>query len=187
MEKIEVSFKISGNQMTVVNKILTKGFTLLWKVKTIDKYYCKPNSNITNLKEKCLRLRKVESLSNDSITYYFEDYSLLNVSEKNKLNDFKILKEDDYNYLDETLKKMNFKEFLTTNKIDYVLKKENYIFQIQDIKDCGLIVSYDNEDYSNYNYQEQKSLLIADLEKFGFQIVDYEEFDKFKELITNKN
>ncbi len=184
MTRFEVSLKISGKQTTIVNELLEQGFTTLWKVKTIDRYYKRKESVAVSLKEKCLRLRKVESLINNKISYYFEDYSLLSSLEEQKLDVFKVLNDDNFNNLKNVLREMDFQEFLSTSKIDCVLKKGNYIFQIQDIENFGLIVSYDNEDYSNFDYQEQRKILIADLEKFGFKIIDYEDFDKFKELVS---
>lgn len=180
MNKIEVSLKITGNQDKITNELIEKGFSILWKVKTIDKYYIKNDHivfDIDDFKNNYVRLRQTKSLIDQKINYYFDDPFSLTIFDtpvlkENNINDFEIK-------LEET-----FKRLFTTVKIDFVLKKDDYIFQIQDIESCGLIVSYDNEKYINYNSEEQRQLLIKDLEEFGFNIKDYNDFNKFKELLT---
>ncbi len=187
MNKFELSLKISGNQESIAKKLILKGFEVLWKVKTTDKYYIK-NNNIAvyanDLKDNCLRLRRVESLINNEVRCYFDNKHILTDLEFKMLGDLEILKEIDINNLEKKLEEMKFKRLLVTTKIDFVLKRDDYVFQIQDIDGCGLIVSYDNEKYTKFSYKNQRKKLIEDLEKFEFQIIDYNDFDKLKEILN---
>ena len=53
-------------------------------------------------------------------------------------------------------------------------------FQIQDIKDDCLMIAYDNEKYYNLRSDEQRKMLIADVKKYGIEIVDENNIDRFK-------
>ena len=41
--------------------------------------------------------------------------------------------------------------------------------QIQDIKDIGLLVYYDNEKYYKYDENKQRKLLLEELNSYGFK------------------
>ena len=53
-------------------------------------------------------------------------------------------------------------------------------FQIQDIKDDCLMIAYDNENYYDLDRKEQRKKLIEDVEKFGIEIIDTDNIDRFK-------
>lgn len=53
-------------------------------------------------------------------------------------------------------------------------------FQIQDIKDDCLIIAYDNEKYYNFSNDEQRKMLIEDVKKYGIEIIDDNNIDRFK-------
>ena len=57
-------------------------------------------------------------------------------------------------------------------------------FQIQDIKDDCLMIAYDNENYYELDRKEQRKKLIEDVEKYGIEIIDIDNIDRFK-LIGN--
>ena len=46
--------------------------------------------------------------------------------------------------------------------------------QLQDIKNIGLLVYYDNPDYYEYEEEEQRNLLLKELNSYGF---DFKESD----------
>ena len=53
-------------------------------------------------------------------------------------------------------------------------------FQIQDIKDDCLIIAYDNEKYYDFDSTKQRKCLIDDVEKYGIEILDINNIDRFK-------
>ena len=86
---------------------------------------------------------------------------------------------------DEILRQ-GYRKIYTDEKTDWVYKKideENMYFQIQDIKNDCLIIAYDNENYYDLDRKEQKKLIV-DVEKYGIEIIDIDNIDRFK-LIGN--
>lgn len=53
-------------------------------------------------------------------------------------------------------------------------------FQIQDIKGYGLIIAYDNKNYYELDEITQREKLIQDILKYGIEILDEENVDRFK-------
>ena len=53
-------------------------------------------------------------------------------------------------------------------------------FQIQDIKGYGLIIAYDNKNYYELDETTQREKLIQDILKYGIEILDEENVDRFK-------
>lgn len=53
-------------------------------------------------------------------------------------------------------------------------------FQIQDIKDDCLIIAYDNKKYYDLPEDEQKEKLINDVRKYGIEIIEDNNVDRFK-------
>lgn len=53
-------------------------------------------------------------------------------------------------------------------------------FQIQDIKDDCLMIAYDNEKYYHFPRDEQRKMLIEDVKKYGIEIIDDTNIDRFK-------
>ena len=170
----EIELPIKGTTDNIEKILLKNGFQVFYKVLTITSYYI-PNTELTQdhktLKEKCKRLRYVEPLSKfknnwqnykDWITKYNKSYC---VKEENEL-----------------LSK-GYVKIYTDEKTDYVYKKmdeEKMYFQIQDIKDDCLMIAYDNEKYYNLRSDEQRKMLIADVKKYGIEIVDENNIDRFK-------
>ena len=79
--------------------------------------------------------------------------------------------------------KQGYKKIYTDEKTDWVYKKtdeEKMYFQIQDIKDDCLMIAYDNENYYELDRKEQRKKLIKDVEKYGIEIIDIDNIDRFK-------
>ena len=59
--------------------------------------------------------------------------------------------------------------------------------QLQDIKDIGLLVYYDNPDYYEYAEDEQRTLLLKELNSYGFNFKETDlGLDKLRTLYYNK-
>jgi hypothetical protein len=131
--------------------------------------------NHNTLKEKCKRIRYVEPMT--KFKNEWQDYELwiknYNIQECSK-EEYEILKQ-------------GFKKIYTDEKTDWVYKKtdeEKMYFQIQDIKDDCLMIAYDNENYYDLDRKELRKKLIEDVEKYGIEIIDIDNIDRFK-LIGN--
>lgn len=170
----EIEIPIKGTKEDVEKILLKNGFEIFYKVLTITSYYVSKNESIYNhktLKEKCKRLRYVEPLSKFENTWQnYKDW----ITKYNKRN---CIKEEN------KLLSQGYVKIYTDEKTDFVYKKineEKMYFQIQDIKDDCLMITYDNEKYYNFTRDEQRKMLIADVKKYGIEIIDNNNIDRFK-------
>ena len=170
----EIELPIKGNKEDIEKMLLTNDFQIFYKVLTITNYYLPINESMENhstLKERCKRLRYVEPMTrfkNEWQDYeqWIKKYSI----QECKKEENEILKQ-------------GYKKIYTDEKTDWVYKKtdeEKMYFQIQDIKDDCLMIAYDNENYYELDRKEQRKKLIKDVEKYGIEIIDIDNIDRFK-------
>ena len=85
---------------------------------------------------------------------------------------------------------LNYKKVFDTIKKDHHYYKDgmNSKIQLQEIKDIGLIVYYDNSNYYEYDLETEREKLIDELNLFGFNI-NYETLglDKLRTLYYKKD
>lgn len=171
---VEIEVPIKGNKEDIDKLLLSSGFEEFHKVITITSYYKSKSDhdmNHSTLKARCKRLRYVEPLSKF----------------KNKNQDYKkcITK---YNLKkckmeEEKLLNSGYEKIYTDEKTDYVYRnvnEEEMYFQIQDINDDCLIIAYDNKKYYNLPEEIQRKKLINDVFKYGIEIIDEKNVDRFK-------
>ena len=170
----EIELPIKGSKEEIEKKLLENGFMVFYKVLTITSYYLPANESTEihdTLKERSKRIRYVEPMEkfkNEWQDYekWIKRYSLMDCKKE----------EDD-------ILKKGYRKIYTDEKIDWVYKKtdeDKMFFQIQDIKDDCLIIAYDNEKYYNLDRIEQRQKLIKDVEKYGIEILDTTNIDRFK-------
>ena len=174
MSIVEVELPIKGNKEDIDKMLLNNGFEEFYKVITISSYYKLKEDNDLNhstLKSRCKRIRYVEPLvkfKNDYQNYkeWIKEYKY-----EECLND------------ECTLLNNGYEKIYTYEKTDYVYKNKNekdMYFQIQDIKGYGLIIAYDNKNYYELDETTQREKLIQDILKYGIEILDEENVDRFK-------
>ena len=170
----EIELPIKGKKEEIEEILLTNGFQVFYKVLTITNYYLPINESMENhktLKERCKRLRYVEPMARFKNEWQdYEQWITKYIIKKCKKEEDKILKQ-------------GYKKIYTDEKTDWVYKKtdeEKMYFQIQDIKDDCLMIAYDNENYYNLDRNEQRKKLINDVEKYGIEIIDIDNIDRFK-------
>ena len=170
----EIELPINGKKEEIEEILLANSFQIFYKVLTITSYYLPINESMENhrtLKERCKRLRYVEPMTkfkNEWQDYeqWIKKYSI----QECKKEENEILKQ-------------GYKKIYTDEKNDWVYKKtdeEKMYFQIQDIKDDCLMIAYDNENYYDLDRKEQRKKLIEDVEKYGIEIIDIDNIDRFK-------
>ena len=174
----EIELPIKGKKEEIEEILLANSFQIFYKVLTITNYYLPINESMENhatLKERCKRLRYVEPMTR--FKNEWQDYEQW--IKKYSIQECK--KEED------EILKQGYRKIYTDEKTDWVYKKideEKMYFQIQDIKDDCLMIAYDNENYYNLDRKEQRKKLIEDVEKYGIEIIDIDNIDRFK-LIGN--
>ena len=165
---LEVGMKLDKN-ITYYHDILIKhGLNLDFACITHDIYYTKANLDgmtENEMKNACIRLRDVLELNKP----YQTNQEMI---EKEK----QLLAE-------------GYKKVFYTIKTDFQYNNSEMKskVQLQDIKDIGLLVYYDNPDYYEYAEDEQRKLLLEELNSYGF---DFKEtdlgLDKLRTLYYNK-
>ena len=170
----EIELPINGKKEEIEEILLANSFQIFYKVLTITSYYLPINESMENhrtLKERCKRLRYVEPMT--KFKNEWQDYEQW--IKKYSIQECK--KEED------EILKQGYKKIYTDEKTDWVYKKtdeEKMYFQIQDIKDDCLMIAYDNENYYDLDRKEQRKKLIEDVEKYGIEIIDIDNIDRFK-------
>ena len=180
MVVVEVGIKLE-NDLTYYNKILTEnGLINDFKVKTHDLYYTNKDLNglsENQMKNACIRLRSC----NDG------DFDIQNKMDlhmfRSKIKKEKLLK------FENELEKLGYKKVFDTFKEDYHYYKDgmNSKVQLQQVKDIGLLVYFDNNSYYNLLEEEQRKKLIDELNSYGFNIKYSDlDLDKLRTLYYKK-
>ena len=149
MLALEVGFKLDKSLIFYHDMLTKNGLTLDFSCITHDIYYTdKSLDGLTEnqMKNSCIRLRYCDGINKE-----ISDKTELDKKEKSLI-------ENDY------------KKIFDTIKIDfqYCNQSMKSKIQLQDIKDIGLLVYYDNPDYYELPLKEQREKLIDELNSYGF-------------------
>lgn len=181
MEIVEVGIKLSNDFNYYDNLLKSKGLINDFNVKTHDIYYT--NKNLDNLteneiKNSCIRLRSC----NDS-PFIIQN----NLAKELDIKEVVVDKLSDY---EKKLSNLGYKKTFDTLKYDHHYYKDgmNSKIQLQEIKDIGLLVYYDNSIYYELPMEEQRKKLISELISYGFDEIDYNTLglDKLRTLYYKK-
>ncbi len=162
MEKliVEVGMELDKNLINYHEMLVSHGLYLSFACVTHDLYYTKEKSldglTENQMKNACVRLRKLEGI--------------IGVNKDPKVEDEEIKAKEN------ELVNQGYRKIFDTIKIDFQYKKPewyNYI-QLQDIKDVGLLVYWDNRKFYHLPLDEQRKVLFEELNSYGF---DFKETD----------
>lgn len=155
--------KILGNA-NAVNSYNCITHDMYWTNKNLD------GMTENEMKNACIRLRDVKPLGGADIESWeekigFQNYHIFDES-KDK---FMVTKEEIPKYI-ELLESNGYKKVFDTIKKDYQYRIGDMKsrIQIQDIKDIGVILYYDNPDYYELDEETQRIKLIDELNSYGF-------------------
>lgn len=188
-KKIEHYMKIleSANAKNEYNCIT---HDLYWTNKTQEELM-KMSEN--QIKKSCVRYRFGNGFGGEKLEKKqptkmgkFDNYQIFD-KEKNDRFDEKVRKIKKYN---KNFEKHGWRLIFDTIKTDYQYSIENMKsrIQIQDIKDLGLVLYYDNPDYYHLPEEEQRLALIRELNSYGFDFnEDILGIDKLKTFVHGTN
>lgn len=122
---------------------------------------------------------------------YYTDKSLDDLTENEMKNACIRFRNPSFKTRKEELKLIDngYKKVIDTTKKDYhyIIGDMKSRIQLQDIKDVGLLVYYDNPDYYEYPLEEQRKMLIDELNSYGFNFsYDTLGLDKLRTLYYKK-
>lgn len=157
---------------------MKSGLSKIFSVITHDIYYTKNNLDGMSeyeMKNACIRLRSCNN----------KDYDIQNCNDE--YIDKKKVKNNCLSMLifDKMMKKRGYVKVFDTIKHDYHYYKDGMSsrIQIQDTKNIGLLLYYDNEKYYGIPENEQRRMLIDELNSYGFSFnYDILGFDKLRTL-----
>ena len=181
MEIVEVGIKLKNDFSYYDNFLKNTGFYNDFNVKTHDIYYT--NKNLDNLSEKemkdsCIRLRSCNDGSFKVQNNLVEELDIDEVP-LDKLIE-----------LEKTLSELGYKKIFDTLKYDHHYYKDgmNSKIQLQETKNIGLLLFYDNSMYYELPLEEQRRKLITELISYGFDEFDYNTLglDKLRTLYYKK-
>lgn len=204
MVELEVGFKLNYDQKYYV-KILQKHHAVDRKnAETHDIYWTNKKldgMSENEMKKACVRLRMTRSFSGKDVKWVKKFKNLFGVRDKWNLGfqNYKIFDEFHNNNFNISEKELNqyitdmenkgFKKIIDTYKTDYQYAIGNMKsrIQLQNIKDIGLILYYDNPDIYDLPLEEQRRKLIDELNSYGFNF-KYDELglDKLRTIYYKK-
>ena len=175
---VELGIKLDKNIEYYDSMLKSNGLKCVFNVVTHDVYYSnKLLNDLTEheMKKACIRLRSCNG-------------GEFNVDNR-LLSNIEIKKVKNLTVFENLISKYGYKKVFDTTKEDYHYYKEgmNSRIQLQQIKDIGLLVYYDNSNYYDLDLDTQRKMLIDDLKFYGFEI-DYSTFglDKLRTLYYGK-
>lgn len=178
MEKsdiLEVGFKLDNDFDYYHNMLVNNGFDNVYNCETRDIYWSNKdfnNMSENEIKKSCVRFRYSKGFGgslyeNDSFAKSgFQNYLIFDNMAENSF----MCPIEDLGEFEEKFKKYYWKKVFDTKKVDYQYTKGNMKsrIQLQDIENIGLVLYYDNPDYNELSFDEQRKCLIDELNSYGF-------------------
>ena len=172
---VEVGFKLDKDlkyyekilkNHNAINRFNCKTHDIYWTDKKLD------NMTENEMKNACIRLRITEGFGGadfsktSKISYRFQNIDNFIVKKDNQ----KELTYEEVKTHIKELENKGYRKVFDTEKLDYQYSIGNMKsrIQLQDIKDIGLLVYYDNPDYYELPLKEQRHKLIDELNSYGF-------------------
>lgn len=174
---VEVGMKLDKSIIYYHDMLINKGLKLNYSCITRDVYYTKDSlEGLTEnqMKNACIRFRYCNSIN--------EKTRIITSRKNNKVVEEQIKKE-------QTLIKQGYKKVFDTIKIDFQYCNDDMKskVQLQDIKDIGLLVYYDNPNYYGLSLDEQRKMLFNELNLYGFNFKETDlGLDKLRTLYYGK-
>jgi len=170
---VEIGMPLDKSLIYYHDMLIKHGLDLQFACVTHDLYYTKENLDgcltDSEIKKLCIRLRNLEGVIG------------VNKRPKDDLNEI-MQKEKE-------LLEKGYRKVFDTIKFDFQYHKKgmtDYI-QLQDIKDIGLLLYYNNRHYYKLPLDEQRKALFNELNSYGFNFVETDlGLDKLRTLYYGK-
>jgi hypothetical protein len=169
---VEVGMPLDKSLIYYHDMLIRKGLKMQFACVTHDLYYTKEKlDGLTEnqMKKACVRLRNLEGVIGKN---------------KDPKADLETIKKQE----NELIAK-GYKKVFDTIKFDfqYYLEGMSSYIQLQDIKDVGLLLYYDNDRYYELSLDEQRKALFDELNSYGFNFKETDMgLDKLRTLYYGK-
>ena len=174
---VEIGMKLNKSLIYYHDMLINSGLKLDYSCITRDIYYTKDNlDGLTEnqMKSACIRLRYCDSIN--------AKFNLITNKKKKKNLESNLKKEQE-------LVRQGYKKAFDTIKFDFQYCNDSMKskVQLQDIKNVGLLVYYDNPNYYGYSLDEQRKMLFKELNSYGFNFKETDlGLDKLRTLYYGK-
>ena len=170
---LEVGFKLNKDLKSYQEILKNPNVVNCWNCEIHDIYYKQEdNLSANEMKNSCIRLRLTKILNGTTQSYRFQNFNLYCSKYKNSFHteDSFNANKFTYKYYLKKLERKGLKKIFDTYKVDYQYSIGNMKsrIQLQDIKDIGLLLYYDNPDLYELSLEEQRKKLIDELNNYGF-------------------
>ena len=169
---VEVGMELNKSLIYYHDMLIKHNLVLFFACVTHDVYYSKENlDGLTEkqMKNACIRLRKLEGIIGVNKDIMAKDEEI-KAQEKQLIN-------------------QGYSKVFDTVKLDFHYKRPNWYnsIQLQDIKDVGLLVYYEDKKYDNLSPNEQRKALLKELNTYGFHFNEKDlGVDKLRTLYYGK-
>ncbi len=192
---VEIGIKLKENLVYYQDILAKAGAVNRFNCETHDIYYTSSDLNglsENQMKKSCVRYRMVRGIGgidfkgNSIWRGSIENYQIFDSSHEDRFPcDF-----SQFKIYEQKLKNSNYIQVFDTYKKDYqyTIGHMKSRIQLQEIKDIGLLLYYDNPDYYELPQEEQRKKLIDELNSYGLTEFNYETpgLDKLRTLYYKK-
>ena len=182
---VEVAFMLNESLEFYHNMLTQNGLENVFKITTHDIYLanqCIDGLTENEIKNACIRLRSCYKIGEQDKIFKVQN----NLCENMQIKE--VLVSDLPLFLEE-MEKQGYFMVIDTLKQDYHFANSvmQSRVQLQQIKDIGLVLYYDNSEYYHLPYSEQRISLINELNSYGFNFdLNTPDWNKLESLRDGK-
>ena len=159
MREIEITVRVNNSLGEIESILINQGFEKIETYRMYDKYLTLKQENITknnalDILKSCLLLRHLfleDNKEKKMLTYKQKEYDGSVVISDTKIN----VLVDDLEKTEELLLKQGYKNIVEVDDTLYVYEKDDLSIAIEDVKDLGILLEYENDkDFTGYSNEE---------------------------------
>lgn len=191
MREIEITVKVNNSLEEIQDILISQGFKKIETYRMYDKYLTLKQDDITkdnalDILKSCLLLRHLFLENNKEkkmLTYKQKEYDGSVVISDTKIN----VLVDDLEKTEELLLKQGYKNIVEVDDTLYVYEKDDLSIAIEDVKDLGILIEYENDkDFTGYTNEEiikEKEIMFNRLKDLNLNLEDDYNVKKAYELL----
>ena len=191
MREIEITVKVNNSLEEIQDILINQGFKKIETYRMYDKYLTLKQDDITkdnalDILKSCLLLRHLfleDNKEKKMLTYKQKEYDGSVVISDTKIN----VLVDDLEKTEELLLKQGYKNIVEVDDTLYVYEKDDLSIAIEDVKDLGILLEYENDkDFTGYSNEEiikEKEIMFKKLKDLNLNLEDDYNIKKAYELL----
>ena len=191
MREIEITVKVNNSLEEIQDILMSQGFKKIETYRMYDKYLTLKQDTITkdnalDILKSCLLLRHLfleDNKEKKMLTYKQKEYDGSVVISDTKID----VLVDNLEKTEELLLKQGYKNIVEVDDTLYVYEKDDLSIAIEDVKDLGILIEYENDkDFTGYTNEEiitEKEIMFEKLKDLNLNLEDDYNVKKAYELL----